>query len=225
MTRFFFSATVAISVLVLAGWLQTGAQAIKFDIAGQDSADAVPVCVSHYVDDETQVIVKYKAGPGSNQKITFEVTDDTVHQNQLYRKDSVPEEMQKGAFLTKQAGDIIACFNNVLSSGVHPDPRYTRSVEIDFEIGAETIDYVKLAEKEKLKPMEVELRKLEDMVKEILDNMEVLQAREEKMRNTNESTNARVQWFSTLTMVILVTLGLWQIFYLKRFFRKKRLID
>ncbi|KAF8944807.1 vesicle coat component, partial [Haplosporangium bisporale] len=108
---------------------------------------------------------------------------------------------------------------------VHPDPRYTRSVEIDFEIGAETIDYVKLAEKEKLKPMEVELRKLEDMVKEILDNMEVLQAREEKMRNTNESTNARVQWFSTLTMVILVTLGLWQIFYLKRFFRKKRLID
>lgn len=73
MTRFFFSATVAISVLVLAGWLQTGAQAIKFDIAGQDSADAVPVCVSHYVDDETQVIVKYKAGPGANQKITLEV--------------------------------------------------------------------------------------------------------------------------------------------------------
>lgn len=33
--------------------------------------------------------------------------------------------------------------------------------------------------------MEVELRKLEDMVKEILDNMEHLQEREEKMRNTN----------------------------------------
>lgn len=33
--------------------------------------------------------------------------------------------------------------------------------------------------------MEVELRKLEDMVKEILENMELLQAREEKMRNTN----------------------------------------
>jgi len=69
--------------------------------------------------------------------------------------------------------------------GIHPDERYTRSVEIDFEIGAETIDYVKLAEKEKLKPMEVELRKLEDMVKEILENMEHLQAREETMRNTN----------------------------------------
>lgn len=78
MTRFFFSATVAISVLVLAGWLQTGAQAIKFDIAGQDSADAVPVCVSHYVDEETQVIVKYKAGPGSNQKISLEVYTNQV---------------------------------------------------------------------------------------------------------------------------------------------------
>jgi hypothetical protein len=42
-----------------------------------------------------------------------------------------------------------------------------------------------LAEAEKLKPMEVELRKLEDMVKDIVENMEHLQAREEKMRNTN----------------------------------------
>ncbi|KAG0345085.1 vesicle coat component [Podila humilis] len=216
---------VAISMLVLAGWLQSGAQAIKFDIAGQDANDLQPVCISHFVDDETQVVVKVRAGPGSNQKISLEVSDDSVHQNQLYRKDSLTEELQRGAFLTKQAGDIIACFSNVLSNGVHPDPKYSRSVDIDFEIGAETIDYAKLAEKEKLKPMEVELRKLEDMVKEILENMEHLQSREEKMRNTNESTNARVQWFSTLTMVILVTLGLWQIFYLKRFFRKKRLID
>jgi len=122
--------------------------------------------------------------------------------------------------------------------------------------------------------MEVELRKLEDLVQGIIENMEHLQAREERMRNTNgkaeythtythkqgeedrfffvfgstaviesllclypqadfplflfhivESTNARVQWFSTLTVCVLVALGLWQVFYLKRFFRKKRLID
>ncbi|KAF9342959.1 vesicle coat component, partial [Mortierella sp. AD094] len=105
------------------------------------------------------------------------------------------------------------------------DPKYSRTVDIDFEIGSETIDYAKLAEQEKLKPMELELRKLEDLVRDILDNMEHLQAREERMRNTNESTNARVKFFSTLTMCVLVVLGLWQIFYLKQFFRKKRLID
>lgn len=70
-------------------------------------------------------------------------------------------------------------------AGYQPDPRYTRTVDIDFDIGSETIDYAKLAEAEKLKPMELELRKLEDMVKDIVDNMEHLQDREEKMRNTN----------------------------------------
>lgn len=60
-----------------------------------------------------------------------------------------------------------------------------RVVDVDFEIGAETFDYAKIAEAEKLKPMEVELRKLEDLVKDILEDMEHLQAREERMRNTN----------------------------------------
>lgn len=43
----------------------------------------------------------------------------------------MPEEMQKGAFLTKQAGDIVACFTNVLSNGSYlfpqtygPDPLF-----------------------------------------------------------------------------------------------------
>lgn len=139
--------------------------------------------------------------------------------------------------------------------GYKPDARYSRTIDVDFEIGSETYDYAKLAEQEKLKPMEVELRKLEDLVKDILENMDHLKSREEKMRNTNgkdqgtdrwpllccfhdmsnttslvglfplESTNERVKWFSTMTMCVLVVLGLWQIFYLKRFFRKKRLID
>ncbi|KAG0369337.1 emp24/gp25L/p24 family/GOLD-domain-containing protein [Gamsiella multidivaricata] len=225
MTRKLFTATVAISLVILAtSWLQ-GTNAIKFELPGEDASDATPICISHFVEEETQVVVKVKAGPGPHQKVSLEVTDDSSHMNQLWRKDNLSGDVQKGAFLNKEAGDVVACFTNVLADGYKPDPKYTRTVDIDFEIGSETIDYAKLAEQEKLKPMEVELRKLEDLVKDILDNMEHLQAREARMRNTNESTNARVQWFSTLTMCVLVALGLWQIFYLKRFFRKKRLID
>ncbi|KAF9365515.1 vesicle coat component [Mortierella sp. NVP85] len=225
MARKLFTATVAISLLILAAtWLQT-TNAIKFDLPGQDADDAQPVCVSHYVDEETQVVIKVKAGPGSHQKVSLEVEDSSVHQNQLFRKDSLTEEFQRIAFLNKEASDVVACFTNTLAKNYKPDARYSRMIDVDFEIGAEAIDYVKMAEQEKLKPMEVELRKLEDQVGEILRNMEHLKAREERMRNTNESTNERVKWFSTLTMCVLVVLGLWQIFYLKRFFRKKRLID
>ncbi|KAF9169231.1 vesicle coat component [Mortierella sp. AD011] len=201
------------------------AQSLKFDLPAQEADEASPFCVSHYVDDETQVVVKVSVGPGIHQKTSLEITDDSEHLNQLWRKDSLSEDRQRATFLTKQAGDVVACFTNVLSNGYRPDPKYTRTVDIDFDIGSETIDYELLAKQEKLKPMEVELRKLEDMIKDILENMEHLQAREERMRNTNESTNERVKYFSTLTMFVLVSLGLWQIFYLKQFFRKKRLID
>ncbi|KAK3836255.1 MAG: emp24/gp25L/p24 family/GOLD-domain-containing protein [Linnemannia gamsii] len=220
--RLAFVATVFLALS--SSWIHT-AQAIKFTIAGQEAGDARPFCISHYVDTETQVVVKVKVASGPHQKVSVEVTDDTVHQGQLWKKDNLSEDLQRGAFLNKEAGNVVACFTNVLASGYKPDPKYTRVVDVNFEIGAETIDYLKLAEKEKLKPMEVELRKLEDLVKDVIENMEHLQIREENMRNTNESTNARVQWFSTMTMFVLVALGAWQIVYLKQFFRKKRLID
>ncbi|KAG0262569.1 vesicle coat component [Mortierella polycephala] len=225
MTRKFFSASVAISMMVLATTLLQPANAVKFDLAGQDATNPTPICLSHYVEDETQVVIKVRAGAGPHQKVTVEVRDDSEDQNQLWRKENLADELQRGAFLTKRAGDVVACFTNTLTEGYKPDSRYVRVIDLDFDIGVETIDYAKLAEAEKLKPMEVELRKLEDMVQDILDDMDHLQRREERMRNTNESTNARVQWFSTLTMCVLVVLGMWQIFYLKRFFRKKRLID
>lgn len=71
------------------------------------------------------------------------------------------------------------------SLDVNPDPRYFRNIDVDFDIGSETTDYEALAKVEKLKPVEMELRKLEDMVKDIIENMEHLQGREVKMRNTN----------------------------------------
>lgn len=40
-----------------------------------------------------------------------------------------------------------------------------------------------------------------------------------------ESTNERVKWFSIVSLVTLFGLGTWQILYLRRFFKRKRLID
>ncbi|KAF9086460.1 vesicle coat component [Mortierella sp. GBA35] len=225
MARKQFMARVAVAVIIMAvSWVHT-TQAIKFTLAGAEAGDARPFCVSHYVDEETQVVVKVKVGNGPHQKVSVEVTDDSAHQGQLWKKDNLAEDLQRGVFLNKEAGYVFACFTNTLTSGYKADPRYTRVVDVDFEIGSETFDWVKFAETEKLKPMEVELRKLEDLVKDVIEDMEHLQRREERMRNTNESTNARVQWFSTMTMVVLIALGAYQIFYLKQFFRKKRLID
>lgn len=50
-----------------------------------------------------------------------------------------------------------------------------------------------------MKPIEVELRRIEDIVTEIVHDMEYLKVREQNMRNTNESTNDRVKGFAILT--------------------------
>ena len=54
--------------------------------------------------------------------------------------------------------------------------------------------------------------------------MDYLRAREQKLRDTNESTNERVKWFGYLTMLMLVSLGAWQVVYLRSYFRSKHLI-
>ena len=54
---------------------------------------------------------------------------------------------------------------------------------------------------------------------EIVSEMEYLRAREQKLRDTNESTNNRVKWFAFGTMGMLVALGAWQIMYLRAYFR------
>ena len=59
-----------------------------------------------------------------------------------------------------------------------------------------------------MKPIEVELRRIEDVVTEIVHDMEYLKLREQSLRNTNESTNERVKGFAILTSITLSPLAL-----------------
>ncbi|KAG9313475.1 emp24/gp25L/p24 family/GOLD-domain-containing protein [Chiua virens] len=63
------------------------------------------------------------------------------------------------------------------------------------------------------------------LVKEIVDELDYLKKREEKFADTNLSTNRRVQNFAWFTLVSLIGLGVWQIFHLRAFFKRKYLID
>jgi hypothetical protein len=56
-------------------------------------------------------------------------------------------------------------------------------------------------------------------VAEIVSEMDYLRTREQKLRDTNESTNERVKWFAFGTMGALVGLGVWQVIYLRAYFR------
>lgn len=108
-------------------------------------------------------------------------------------------------------------FTNLNSANRVNNPR--RHVELDIDIGADAKDWSAVQATEKLKPVETELRRIEEMVAEIVAEMDYLRQREQKLRDTNESTNNRVKWFAFGTMGMLVSLGAWQVVYLRAYFR------
>ncbi|CAG8571580.1 8624_t:CDS:10, partial [Diversispora eburnea] len=162
---------------------------IKFDLHATPPDHVIPKCISQYVPTDTLVVVTIKIGTGYNQKIDVEVTDNSDAHNKYGQKRDLDEETRI-AFTTHADADISICFVNILDA---PNSQYHRTVDLDVDVGAEAIDYNQLVKSEKLKPMEAELRKLEQVVQEIVDEMEYLRSREARMRDTNVYTSCTLK--------------------------------
>ncbi|XP_046797728.1 transmembrane emp24 domain-containing protein 10 isoform X1 [Gallus gallus] len=147
------------------------------------------------------------------------ITDSAGHI--LYAK----EDATKGkfAFTTEDYDMFEACFESKLPVGTGRMP--DQLVILDMKHGVEAKNYEEIAKVEKLKPLEVELRRLEDLSESIVNDFAYMKKREEEMRDTNESTNTRVLYFSIFSMCCLIGLATWQVFYLRRFFKAKKLIE
>lgn len=75
-----------------------------------------------------------------------------------------------------------------------------------------------------LEPFEAEFYQLEEMIGRLDKELSDFVLHEEVMRDTNESTLSRVRFFAALAILAMVALGLYQLYYLKRFFKMKKLI-
>jgi len=137
----------------------------------------------------------------------------------LYKKDDAKKG--KFAFTTDEYDMFEVCFHSEGDHGQGID----REIFLDVKTGVEAKNYDDLQKTEKLKPMELELKKLEDLSEAIVNDFAYMRAREEQMRDTNESTSDRVLYFSIFSMLCLIGLAVWQIFYLRRFFVAKKLIE
>ena len=92
-----------------------------------------------------------------------------------------------------------------------------------IEVGEEARDYEDLMKKSHLTTMEVEVLKLADRLKDVTRELMYQNTREEEFRNTSESTNTRVMWWSLIQMAIMVVSAVFQSYHLKRFFEAKKL--
>ena len=137
-----------------------------------------------------------------------------------------PRDVQgetRTAFTSHADSAFDVCFENILTSSYSSTP-LSKAIELDIDIGADAKDWSAIQAGEKLRPVEAELKRLSEVAKEVVMEMDFLRIREMKLRDTNESTNERVKWFAIGTMGMLVALGVWQVVYLRAYFRSKHLI-
>ena len=114
---------------------------------------------------------------------------------------NLSRNLGKFAFTTDDYDVYEICF----LSRVPPSVRGQRhEIYLNVKHGVEAKNYEGLGDANKLKPLEVELKRLEDLSLSIVQDFAYMRQREEEMRDTNESTNSRVLYFSIFSMCCLL---------------------
>ena len=111
------------------------------------------------------------------------------------------------SFTAQNDGKFLYCFSNEHWSA--------SSKEVSFNVHG--IVYVPESEAPQ-DPLESEVRKLGELVGQVKDEQGYIVVRERTHRNTAESTNGRVKWWSMFQIGVLVGEGVFQVWWLKRFF-------
>ncbi|KIS68789.1 uncharacterized protein UMAG_03355 [Mycosarcoma maydis] len=214
------------AALLLVLLFTTLASAIKFDLPS--NAHPHTKCIWNYALSDSLVIVTASVVAKepfdfSHQRVDIEVVDGSQHNNVYLSKKAIKGETRL-AINTHSHADLGVCFKNTLTSkSGNQIPVVT--IDLDVDIGADAVDYNAIANQESLSGLETEMRKLEAVANEIVNEMEYLKKRELRMADTNLSTNMRVTNFAILTLIALIALGVWQVFHLRGFFKRKYLID
>ncbi|KAF9690213.1 hypothetical protein SADUNF_Sadunf01G0172200 [Salix dunnii] len=176
-------------------------------------------CVSEEIHNNVVVLADYVVVSDNHSHIpTISVKVTSPYGNNLHLKENVTHG--QFAFTTHEAGSYLACFwvdGHVQGSG-------DVSVNIDWKTGIAAKDWDLVARKEKIEGVELELRKLEGAVEAIHENLLYLKTREAELRSVSEVTNTRVALFSIMSLGVCIAVSALQVWHLKRYFQKKKLI-
>eukprot|EP00271_Cylindrocystis_brebissonii_P006335 TRINITY_DN19070_c0_g1_i1.p1 TRINITY_DN19070_c0_g1~~TRINITY_DN19070_c0_g1_i1.p1 ORF type:complete len:211 (-),score=56.45 TRINITY_DN19070_c0_g1_i1:466-1098(-) len=201
-------------VLVLV-W-STYCEAVRFEVTAYSKCLGEEIQAGVLVVGDYAVVGAAEQQEGALERITVKVT--SPYGQQLHWQEGV-EKGQFG-FTTKEAGQYMACFwIPHATPGVHK-----LQVELDWKTGVAAKDWASIAKKDKLDDMTLELRKLEEAVQSIRDEMMYFRTREAEMRDLNEVANTRVASLSVVSLLICISLAALQLGYLKSYFERKKLL-
>ncbi|XP_018335761.1 transmembrane emp24 domain-containing protein bai [Agrilus planipennis] len=175
-------------------------------------------CLKEELHQNVLVLGEFEVSEAPGQKVDYVVKDSRGHV--LAQRTDIAKG--KFSFVTENYDSFEICFISRIPSHQRG---ISQEVTLNIKHGVEAKSYEGIGEAAKLKPIEVELKRLEDLSDAIVQDFSYMRKREEEMRDTNESTNSRVLYFSIFSMFCLLGLATWQVLYLRRYFKAKKLIE
>jgi len=185
-------------------------------------------CFIEEIPDETMVTGNYKvqlydprtngfapSSPEIGMHVEIRDPDDKIILSKVYSSEG------KFTFTSHNPGEHVIC---LYSNSTKWFSGTQLRVHLDIQVGEHAIDYANVAQKEKLTELQLRVRQLLDQVEQITKEQNYQRYREERFRQTSESTNQRVLWWALAQTVILLTMGAWQMKHLKSFFEAKKLV-
>ncbi|XP_046626048.1 transmembrane emp24 domain-containing protein eca [Neodiprion virginianus] len=185
-------------------------------------------CFIEEIPDDTTVLVNYKvelydprsggfmpSSPGIGMHVEVRDVDDKMILSRVYSSEG------RISFTSHTPGEHVICLYSNSSAWFSGTQL---RVHLDIQVGEHAIDYANVAQKEKLSELQLRLRQLLSQVDQITKEQNYQRYREERFRQTSESTNQRVLWWSLAQTAILLAMGAWQMKHLKGFFEAKKLV-
>ncbi|POW23138.1 hypothetical protein PSHT_00473 [Puccinia striiformis] len=99
---------------------------------------------------------------------------------------------------------------------------FFEDLHVDDKVRSETFPSNLTPVNPHMAPIELEIKHLASALEAVKEEQQYIVVREKLHRNTAESTNDRVKWWSLVQTAMVLGVTAWQVFYLKRFFEVKR---
>jgi hypothetical protein len=203
--------------LLLLMLFSSSTESLRFELqSGQTK------CITEDIKSNSMTVGKYTiVNPNDgyplpdSHRVTVRVT--SFHGNNYHYGDRV--QSGQFAFSAAEAGDYMTCF-----WAVDNKPEVTLTIDLEWKTGVAAKDWSNVAKKGQVDVMEIEIKKLQDTVSAIHDEMFFLREREEEMQELNRSTDNRMFWLSLLSLFVCLSVAGLQLWHLKSFFEKKKLI-
>ncbi|XP_005094506.1 transmembrane emp24 domain-containing protein eca isoform X1 [Aplysia californica] len=185
-------------------------------------------CFIEEIPDDTMVVGNYKVqafdanvkdylpvSPGIGMHVDVTDPDQKTVLSRTYAAEG------RFTFTSHTAGEHVICLNSNSSAWFNAGQL---RVHLDISVGEHAVDYQQVQAKDKLTELQLRVRQLLDQVEQVTKEQNYQRYREERFRQTSESTNQRVLWWSIIQTLILLVTGFWQMQHLKSFFEAKKLV-